>query len=102
MTPTMLTSTQKPTESDLSRDITCKPIDQQPEFANKGSPLPMALQANIPPSVRDDGGVQALPLQGPVSDAHSTEFPMTSETLNQQDLIIEGGTINISSVYSHG
>ncbi|XP_041013220.1 transcription factor BIM2-like [Juglans microcarpa x Juglans regia] len=101
MTPTMLTSTQKARESDPSRDINCKPIDRLPEFANEGSPLPMALQANMPPSVRGDG-VLALPLQGPVSDAHTTEFSMTCETLNQQDLIIEGGTISISSVYSHG
>ncbi|KAL4639856.1 hypothetical protein ACB092_03G249000 [Castanea dentata] len=102
ITPTMLTSTQNPVESDPSRDITCKPMDRQPELANKGLPLPIPLQANVPISVRGDG-VQAHPLQGLVSDAQSTESPMTSETLNQQEeLIIEGGTISISSVYSQG
>lgn len=96
LTPTTLTSTQKPVESDPSRDITCKSMDRQPELGNKGLlPLPM------PASVRGDG-VQAHPLQGPVSDAQSTECPTTSEALSQQELTIEGGTISISSVYSQG
>lgn len=102
ITPTMLTSTQNPVESDPSRDITCKPMDRQSELANKGLPLPIPLQVNVPISVRGDG-VQAHPLQGLVSDSQSTQSPMTSETLNQQEeLIIEGGTISISSVYSQG
>jgi hypothetical protein len=102
ITPTTLTSTQNPVESDPSRDIICKPMDRQPELANKGLPLPMPLEANIPASVRGDG-VQAHPLQGPVADTQSTQSPMTSETPNQQEeLIIEGGTISISSVYSQG
>lgn len=96
LTPTTLTSTQKPVESDPSRDITCKSMDRQPELGNKGLlPLPM------PASVRGDG-VQAHPLQGLVSDAQSTECPTTSEALSQQELTIEGGTISISSVYSQG
>ncbi|XP_059448145.1 transcription factor BIM2 [Corylus avellana] len=95
LTPTTLASKQKPVESDPSRDITCKSMDQ-PELGNKGLPLPM------PASVRGDG-VQAHPLEGPVSDALSTECPMTSEALSQrEELIIEGGTISISSVYSQG
>lgn len=102
ITPTMLTSTQRPVESDPSRDIACKPIDLQPELTNKGSTLPMPLQTNVLASVRSDDA-QAHPLQGPYSDAQSTECPTTSETLNQQEeLIVEGGTINISSVYSDG
>jgi len=88
LTPTTLTSIQKPVESDPSRDITCKSMDQQPELRNKGLPLP------VPVSVRGDG-VQAHALQGPVSDAQSTECPMTHEAL-------KGGTISISSVYSQG
>jgi hypothetical protein len=96
LTPTTLTSIQKPVESDPSRDITCKSMDQQPELRNKGLPLP------VPVSVRGDG-VQAHALQGPVSDAQSTECPMTHEALSQQEeLVIKGGTISISSVYSQG
>lgn len=96
LTPTTLTSTQKPVESDPSRDITCKSMDRQPELRNKGLPLPM------PASVRGDG-TQAHALQGPVSDSQSTECPMTREALSQQEeLIIKGGTISISSVYSQG
>jgi hypothetical protein len=95
LTPTMLASKQKPVESDPSRDIACKSMDQ-PELGNKGLPLPM------PASVRGDG-VQAHPLQGPASDAQSIECPLTSEALSQrEELIIEGGTISISSVYSQG
>ncbi|KAF5443467.1 hypothetical protein F2P56_036021 [Juglans regia] len=102
ITPTMLTSTQRRVESDPSRDIACKPIDLQPELVNKGSTVPIPQQANVLASVRSDG-VQAHHLQGPYSDAQSTECPMTSETLNQQEeLIVEGGTISISSVYSDG
>lgn len=101
ISPTMLTGTQNQVESDPSRDITCKTVERQPELANK-VPLPMSLQTTMPTPVRSDG-VVAHPLQQPVSDAHSAEFPMPSDTQNQQDkLAIEGGTISISSVYSQG
>nr|WIE96184.1 basic helix-loop-helix transcription factor [Loropetalum chinense var. rubrum] len=110
ITPTMLTNTQNPTEP--SRDVSCKSMDQQPELTNKTMPvpvpvpvpvpMPMPLQGNISASVRNDS-MLAHPLQRPVSDAQSTDCPSANDTLNQQEeLMIEGGTISFSSVYSQG
>lgn len=96
-------STQNPVESDPSRDVASKMMDQQPEIVNKGLPTPMPLPENLLPPVRSDG-MLAHPLHGPISDAQSTQCPTTSgAALNQQEeLTIEGGTISISSVYSQG
>lgn len=97
---TMLTSLQNPLESDPNRDVTCK-MDQQPELVNKGIPLPMSLQGNMPAAVRNDMLVH--PLQRPISDGQSNECPTTGDMMNQQEeLTVEGGTISISSVYSQG
>ncbi|CAB4295435.1 unnamed protein product [Prunus armeniaca] len=105
ITPNMLAnSTQNPVESDPSRDVASKIMDRQPEIVNKAIPLPMPLPVNMTGPVRSDG-ILAHPLQGPVSDAQSTQCPPTSaiDALNQQEeLTIEGGTISISSVYSQG
>lgn len=102
MSPTMLTSTQTPVESDPNRDIACKPMDRQPEVANKGISISMPLQGNLPAPARSDS-VLLHPLQRPVSDAQSNECPATTDTMNQQEeLTVEGGTINISSIYSQG
>ncbi|PQP96901.1 transcription factor BIM2 [Prunus yedoensis var. nudiflora] len=105
ITPNMLAnSTQIPVESDPSRDVASKIMDRQPEIVNKAIPLPMPLPVNMSAPVRSDG-ILAHPLQGPVSDAQSTQCPTTSasDALNQQEeLTIEGGTISISSVYSQG
>lgn len=91
VTPTMLAGTQSPVESD---HVACKSIDHQSELANEGMPLPMSA------SVRSDGLV-AHPLQRPVSEAQPADCPINSDVLNQQEeLTIESGTINISSVYS--
>ncbi|KAF2282935.1 hypothetical protein GH714_043252 [Hevea brasiliensis] len=102
ITPTMLTGTHSQVESNLGRDVACKAAEQQPELGNKVMPLPVSLQTAMPTPVQSDG-VVALPLQQPVSDAQSADFPITSDTMNQQEeLIIGGGTISISSVYSQG
>ncbi|KAK1553018.1 hypothetical protein Q3G72_027242 [Acer saccharum] len=102
ITPTMLTSTPNPVESDPSRDIACKAMDVHPELATSGIALTMPMQANLSAPVQSDG-VLLHPLQRPVSDAQSSECLITSDTMNQQeDLTVEGGTINISSVYSQG
>lgn len=98
----MIPSTQNSVESDPSRDVPCKAMDRHPEVVNKGIPLPMPLQASMSAPMRSDG-VLAHSLQGPVSDAQSTQCPSTSDTINQQEeLMIEGGTISISSAYSQG
>ncbi|XP_059648709.1 transcription factor BIM2-like isoform X2 [Cornus florida] len=98
----MHTDAQNPIELNSNRDASCKAMDQQSGMANKAIAMPMPLQASISTSVQGDG-ILAHPLQRPVSDAQLTECPTTSDALNQQEeLMIEGGTINISSVYSQG
>lgn len=104
ITPNILAnSTQNPVESEPTRDVASKIMDQQTEIVNKGLPPPMPLPENLLPAVRSDG-MLAHPLHGPISDAQSTQCPTTSgDALNQQEhLTIEGGTISISSVYSQG
>lgn len=93
---------QNPIEADHVRDAPCRPIDPQTELPNKAMGLPVPLQATIPVSMANDGAFSHT-LHGPPSDAQSTECPSTADALNHQDeLTIEGGTINISSVYSEG
>ncbi|KAL1807073.1 hypothetical protein DCAR_0832938 [Daucus carota subsp. sativus] len=100
--PPMHTNPQIPVDSDLSRDVSCKLIDQQPELANKGMVMPMPLHSNIGIPIQGDG-VFSHPLQRPVSDASISECGINGDAPNnQEDLTIEGGTISISSVYSQG
>lgn len=100
--PPMHTNPQIPVDSDLSRDVSCKLMDQQPELANKGMVMPMPLHANMGVPIQGDG-VFSHPLQRPVSDANISECAINGDaTSHQEDLTIEGGTINISSVYSQG
>ncbi|KAK3039774.1 hypothetical protein RJ639_027087 [Escallonia herrerae] len=100
ITPTMQAASQNPVDSDPSMDASFKAIDQQPELGNKTMVMPMPSQASMPPPVQTDS-VFTPPLRPPVSDAQSTEVPITSDSFSQQEeLTIEGGTISISSVYS--
>ncbi|GMI99852.1 BES1-interacting Myc-like protein 2 [Hibiscus trionum] len=92
ISPTMITSAPNPVEADPIRDATSKAMDQQPELANKGMPLPIS-----------GDNVFSHPLQRPVSGVQSTECLIRNDTSNQQDdPTIEGGTISISSIYSQG
>ncbi|XP_057961398.1 transcription factor BIM2 [Malania oleifera] len=101
ITPSMLANAQNPLDFDPSRDAAAKVMDQQPEIANKAIAITMPLQANMP-AVQGDS-MLVNPMQRPVSDAQSAECHINSNTLNQQEeLMIEGGTINISSAYSQG
>ncbi|KAL2510066.1 Transcription factor BIM2 [Forsythia ovata] len=97
---TMQLCQQNPMESDSSRDASCRAIELQNSLANKATGMPLPLQASVPISVPNDGAFShTLPRRA--SDAQSTECPATTNTLNpQEELTIEGGTINISSVYS--
>lgn len=96
--PTMITSTQNPVESDPSRDVSSKAPEHQPEVASKGISLPIAQSANLSGPTRSEH-----PLQVSVSDSQSTQCATTSNAQNQQEeLMIEGGTISITSSYSQG
>ncbi|CAA7053609.1 unnamed protein product [Microthlaspi erraticum] len=79
--PAIVAEMQNSVETDKGRAVTCKPIESQPESDDKGLqpilPLVLGEQAN-------------------------NECPATSDGLGQSnDMVIEGGTISISSLYSH-
>ncbi|XP_074341008.1 transcription factor BIM2 isoform X2 [Apium graveolens] len=100
--PSMHTNQQITVDSDLSRDLSCKLMEQQPELANKGMVMPMPLHSNMGVPIQGDG-VFSHPLQRPVSDANISECTINGDAPSQhEDLTIEGGTISISSVYSQG
>ncbi|PSR85010.1 Transcription factor like [Actinidia chinensis var. chinensis] len=102
VSPTIHPNQQNPIESDSSGDPSGKMVDQLPELVDKPIAMPMALQATVPAPIQGDA-VLPHPLQRPISDAQSTECPIMSDSLNQQeDLMIEGGTISVTSVYSQG
>ncbi|KAL6969672.1 hypothetical protein U1Q18_029379 [Sarracenia purpurea var. burkii] len=101
ISPTLHPNQQNPIDSDSSGDPYGKSVDQQPEIASKSIAMSMSmpLQASVPTSMQGDA-VVVHPLQRPISSA---ECPIMSDTLSQQEeLMIEGGTISITSVYSHG
>ena len=102
VSPTIHPNQQNPIESDSSGGPSGKMVDQQPELVDKPIAMPMALQATVPAPIQGDA-VLPHPLRRPISDAQSTECPIMSDSLNQQeDLMIEGGTISVTSVYSQG
>ena len=85
----MLPNQQNPFESDSNKDPSGKTVDQQPELANKSIAMAMPLQASVPAPIQGDG-VLPHPLQRPIFDVQSTECPIMSDALNQQEnLIIE-------------
>ncbi|CAE5963500.1 unnamed protein product [Arabidopsis arenosa] len=82
-TPAVVAEPQIPIESDKGRAITGISIESQPELDDKGLP---PLQPILPM----------------VQGEQANECPATSDGLGQSnDLVIEGGTISISSAYSH-
>ncbi|KAI8539332.1 hypothetical protein RHMOL_Rhmol09G0174200 [Rhododendron molle] len=90
------------TESDSSRDPSGQIDDQQSKLANKAIALPIPLHTNVSSSGPGDD-VVPHPIHRPISDAQSTECPITSDALTEQeDLIVEGGSISLASVYSQG
>ncbi|KAG5532664.1 hypothetical protein RHGRI_027084 [Rhododendron griersonianum] len=90
------------TESDSSRDPSGQIDDQQSKLANKAIALPIPLHTNVSSSGPGDD-VVLHPIHRPISDAQSTECPITSGALTEQeDLIVEGGSISLTSVYSQG
>ena len=78
---------QNPVESDQGRTAVYKPIDSQPEF-DDNKELPPVQPAHHPLV----HGEQA-----------NNECPATSDGLghSNNDLVVEGGTISISTAYSH-
>ncbi|PWA58072.1 myc-type, basic helix-loop-helix (bHLH) domain-containing protein [Artemisia annua] len=87
---TINTPPQIPARSDPSGDLNRNLIDSQPD-----------LQANIPVP---DGTLSHSTLGGSVCHVNrqSTDIPAAGDGNQQDELTVEGGTINISSVYSEG
>ncbi|KAJ4961815.1 hypothetical protein NE237_021725 [Protea cynaroides] len=113
ISPTMLPNAQNVVESELSTGAAYRQMDHHPGLANKSVPLPIPMQPTMFTSVGQSCVLAQLPLR-PMSDAENMSTQpqsrlwqnkpscmTTGNTPNEQeDLTVEGGTINISSVYS--
>lgn len=118
VSPTIPGSAQNPVESDTSTATTFKALDHHSSITNKAMPFPMLLQQNLFSPVRSGGAVPQAQPRLP-SDAENissqpqsqlcqtrscttTNGAVANDKLKEQELTIEGGTINISSAYSQG
>ncbi|XP_024929379.3 transcription factor BIM1 isoform X2 [Ziziphus jujuba] len=118
VSPTIPGGAQNPVESDTSTVTTFKALDHHSSMTNKAMPFPMLLQQNLFPPVRSGGAVpQVHPrLASDVENISSQpqsqlcqtrscttmDGAVANDKLKEQELTIEGGTINISSAYSQG
>lgn len=94
-TSTMQANQRNPLESHPGGDVSCKSMDQEKELASRAIATSMPLQARMPVPVQNDSAFSdSLPT--PASD----ECPSATNALNNQEFMIEGGTISISSAYS--
>ncbi|KAJ9140590.1 hypothetical protein P3X46_031222 [Hevea brasiliensis] len=117
LSPTIPRSARNPVESDIKSATAFKLLDHHPEITNKAMPFPSSLQPNFFSSCRTGGAVAQVPPRM-VSDAENmTSQPQSQsyqirscandgavaiDKLKEQELSIEGGAINISSLYSQG
>ncbi|KAK3225538.1 hypothetical protein Dsin_005400 [Dipteronia sinensis] len=118
VSPAIPRTAQNPVDSEMSTATTFKSMDHQPGITNKSMPFPMSLQPNYFTPVRSGGVVAQLPPRLTTSDAENTtsqpqaqlcnirsctsDGVVASDKLKEQELTIEGGTINISTAYSQG
>lgn len=118
ISPAIPGSAQKPVESDTSSASTFKTMDPQPGITKKAMPFPMSLQPNCYNPVRNGGVAPSLQPrlasdvenmtsqpQAPACYTRSCTGDMlvsNCKKLKEQELTVEGGTINISTVYSQG
>ncbi|XP_057543109.1 transcription factor BIM2 isoform X2 [Amaranthus tricolor] len=75
-------------------------LDQQSELVDKEATLPTPFSLQMPTVVPTDGEDSRLP-QRPASGSPSAPCPISNDD-QQGEHTIEGGTISISSSYSHG
>ncbi|MBA0616918.1 hypothetical protein Godav_026402, partial [Gossypium davidsonii] len=115
ITPTIRESAENPIEPNKSRATTFRAMDLTPGMMNKTMPFPVSLQPNffntaqntvpatqIPPRLPSDAENNASQPQ-PVpchTGSCTANGALPSEKLKEQELTIEGGKINISSLYS--
>ncbi|KAK2663461.1 hypothetical protein Ddye_002035 [Dipteronia dyeriana] len=116
VSPVIPGTAQNPVDSEMSTATTFKLMDHQPGITNKSMPFPTSLQPNYFTPVRSGGVVAQLPPRLTTSDAENTtsqpqaqlcnirsctsDGVVASDKLKEQELTIEGGTINISTAYS--
>lgn len=115
ITPTIRESAENPIEPNKSSATTFRAMDLTPGMMNKTMPFPVSLQPNffntaqntvpatqIPPRLPSDAENNASQPQ-PVpchTGSCTANGALPSEKLKEQELTIEGGKINISSLYS--
>lgn len=118
ISPAIPGSAQKPVESDTSSASTFKAMDPQPGITKKAMPFPMSLQPNCYNPVRNGGMAPSLQPRLASDVENTTSQPQAPacytrsctgdmlvsncKKLKEQELAVEGGTINISTVYSQG
>lgn len=115
ITPTINESAENPIKPNKSRATTFRAMDLSPGMMNKTMPFPVSLQPNffnssqntvpttqIPPRLPSDAennASQPQPVLCPIGSC-TANGAVPSEKLKEQELTIEGGKINISSLYS--
>ncbi|KAK4376562.1 hypothetical protein RND71_002858 [Anisodus tanguticus] len=97
VTSSMQVNQQNPLESHPGGDVSCRSTDQEKELASRAIATTMPLQASMPLTVHNDNAF-CDSLCTPAYD----ECPSTTNALNNQEFMIEGGTISISNTYSQG
>ncbi|XP_016547005.1 transcription factor BIM2 isoform X2 [Capsicum annuum] len=94
-TSAMQANQRNPLVSHPGGDVSYKSMDQEKELVSRAIATSIPLQASVPVPVQNDSAFSdSLPT--PASD----ECPSTTNALNGQEFVIEGGTISISSPYS--
>ncbi|KAL2905287.1 Transcription factor BIM2 [Bienertia sinuspersici] len=89
---------QTPVDMDSGHD-TFRALDQQSELAEKTIPISIPFPAHMPTAIRGDGDDSHIPKRL-TSDALSAPCPSCDD--QHEEHSIEGGTISVSSAYSHG
>ncbi|GAB4840174.1 hypothetical protein Ancab_020939 [Ancistrocladus abbreviatus] len=94
--PSAAANPETPLEPDTNQ-VAYRAVDQQSELVEKAAAMPMPFQVHMATPIRSDG-VLAHPPR-PSAVAQTTDC-LTSDD-QQEEHTIEGGTISISSAYSH-
>ncbi|CAN4124647.1 unnamed protein product [Withania somnifera] len=94
-TSTMQANQRNPLESHPAGDVSYKSMDQEKELVSRAVATSMPLQACMPVPVQNNSA-----FSDSLTVPASNECPSTTNALNNQEFMIEGGTISISSAYS--
>lgn len=98
--PSVTVNAQTSSERDSNLESSFGISDEHLDLGEKAGPMSTPFQAHMPTVVRSDGDVSHLP-QRPSSETLSSHCAIGSDD-QMGEHMIEGGTISISSAYSHG